>query len=232
MRAAFKNLADTMQSGTVQARVLIKIDESDRDRAKTYLTKPMGTLSVAIAKSPDLESAIATIDQHQARRIAALAERRKRLPVNEKQNYDAYRRMAVAHFISEGETSANVPTGPKMSSFALEAKKLDAGKAKLYWSSPREMAARAFSAWCEDRLADQGRKSDYLSAKADNKYYYDPMFGQQYPFPEGEERKRINQAFDRLFEALREQDTFAKAMTYMGTGVGQSDPSKSVFLFF
>lgn len=85
-----------MQSGTVQARVLIKIDESDRDRAKTYLTKPMGTLSVAIAKSPDLESAIATIDQHQARRIAALAERRKRLPVNEKQNYDAYRRMAAA----------------------------------------------------------------------------------------------------------------------------------------
>jgi len=47
------------------------------------------------------------------------------------------------------------------------------------------MAARAFQAYTEDRLRDMGRQNDYLSAKADNKYYVDPIFGPVKPFPEG-----------------------------------------------
>lgn len=105
-----------------------------------------------------------------------------------------------------------------MSSFALEARKLDQGKSTSYWGTPKEMAARAFSAYCEDRLSAQGRKNDYLSSHADNKFYQDPIFGDSKPFPEGEERTRINAAFDRLFAAMAESNTFAKALAMLEAG--------------
>ena len=49
-----------------------------------------------------------------------------------------------------------------------------------------------------------GRRNDYLSSYADNKYHFDPIFNIQWnPYPEGEERTRINAAFDELFAAIR-----------------------------
>nr|WP_281425982.1 LPD1 domain-containing protein [Methylomagnum ishizawai] len=95
-----------------------------------------------------------------------------------------------------------------MSEFAFEAARLDGGDHGKYWSKPREMAARAFQGWCEDRLAGQGRRNDYLSSMADNRYY---RLLDQRPFPEGEERERINAALDGLMAALRDTGTLAKA---------------------
>ena len=114
--------------------------------------------------------------------------------------------MAAAYYTPEGQTQAVIAFGPKLSSFALEAGKLDAGKRRSYWGSPREMAARAFQAWVEDRLRGQGRRNDYLSAKADNRFYRS-VFGDHKPFPEGEERERINAAFDALVAAMRAHGT-------------------------
>ena len=55
--------------------------------------------------------------------------------------------------------------------------------------------------------------NDYLSAYADNKYHVDPFFGIEWkPFPEGEERQRINAAFDNLFDVLRRKREMLKAM--------------------
>jgi hypothetical protein len=99
-----------------------------------------------------------------------------------------------------------------MSSFALEARKLDQGS-KEYWAETHEMAARAFQSWVEDRLADGGRRNDYLSSYADNRYHVDPLTGVQWkPYPEGEERVRINEAFDRFVAAIKKADTLAKAI--------------------
>ncbi|WP_321817050.1 MULTISPECIES: LPD1 domain-containing protein [unclassified Paraburkholderia] len=96
-----------------------------------------------------------------------------------------------------------VRSGPTMSSFKAEVVKLD-GKGKEYYSIVEEMAARAFQSWIEDRLADQGRRNDYLSTYADNSYYVDPISGTEWkPYPEGEERLRINAAFDHLAAAVR-----------------------------
>lgn len=79
------------------------------------------------------------------------------------------------------------------------------------------MTARAFQAWVEDRLADMGRRNDYLSAYADNKYHIDPMFGIEWkPFPEGKERERINRAFDNLTAVLGEQRVLTKALRVFG----------------
>jgi hypothetical protein len=123
-----------------------------------------------------------------------------------------WRAIAAAHFGGEEHGGAiRIEAGPAMSSFAREAVYLDSGKSASYWSSTKELAARAFQAWTEDRLRDQGRRSDYLSVKADNKWYRSP-FGDPKPFPEGEERTRINAAFDRLITAVSSNDLLAKAL--------------------
>jgi hypothetical protein len=108
-----------------------------------------------------------------------------------------------------------VKTGAAVSSYAYEAAILDGAAYGKYWSSGREMAARAFQSYCEDKLASMDRRNDYLSSMADNKYYKDPIFGDSKPFPEGEERARFAEAFDKLFAVMKSRNTLAKAMQLM-----------------
>ena len=128
-----------------------------------------------------------------------------------------WKRIAVAYY-DRNPDGATVATnsGPMMSSFAVEAMALDAG-GKPYWAETHEMFARAFHAYVEDKLAEQGRESGYLASYGDNKYHIDPLTGTQFkPFPEGEERKRINAAFDKLVAAVRGQNVLAKALARFG----------------
>lgn len=66
-----------------------------------------------------------------------------------------------------------------------------------YWTSAKEMAARAFACYVKDKLAEQGYKNDYLCGHAEN------MAGGVATYPMDEERQQINQAFDALFAKLR-----------------------------
>jgi len=129
-----------------------------------------------------------------------------------KSTIDYWRQTAAAYYAKDGETSVEIKTGPAMSKFAKEALALDRGVPGKYWSKPIEMAARAFQTWLEDSLASQNRRNDYLSAKADNKHYFNPQSGKGWkPFPDDDERTRINKAFDRLFAAIRDAKVFEKA---------------------
>lgn len=147
-------------------------------------------------------------------------------------NVKAWRKIAVAFYAKEGETSAELKTGALVSSFAKEAQVLDSGSFGKYWSRSEEMAARAFQAWIEDKLAGMDRRNDYLSIYADNKFHVDPLFGIEWkPYPEGEERARINAAFDRLFEAIRNGKVFEKAAangalldSIFGSGLAGASP--------
>ena len=102
-----------------------------------------------------------------------------------------------------------VNSGKVGSQFLADAFDLDENgeRSKDYWSTTHEMAARAFSAYIEDTLEGQGRKNDYLAYASDNKYYDSGK-----PYPEGEERKRINAAFKKLFEVVRENNAIEKAI--------------------
>ena len=126
-------------------------------------------------------------------------------------------RLAAAYHDKKPEGgTVVVAAGDPTSKFHIEAQNLDnQGKAKTaYWAKPEEMAARAFEGWALDRLTGQGRRNTYLVDKAENKYYVDPLTGQQqFPYPEGEERDRINSAFDQLFHALREARAIEKAFS-------------------
>ncbi len=127
-------------------------------------------------------------------------------------------------FGSHGNSTLNdVPdlTAARRSSFAIEAVKIDKGRPDGYWSRPHEMAARAFSAYLEDKLRNAGRRNDYLSSGSDNARYAVTGFK---PFPEGEERQQINRAFDQLFAALREGKALAKAAHYLAVSTVHLDP--------
>ncbi|SAL02520.1 hypothetical protein AWB80_08380 [Caballeronia pedi] len=134
----------------------------------------------------------------------------------QKRMHADWRRIAIAHYGGNAEGGEiSVRSGAPMSSFMLEAHKLDQG-GTAYWRETHEMAARAFQSYVEDRLADQGRRNDYLSVYADNRYHVDPLTGMQWkPYPEGEERQRINAAFDRFVAALKKSDTLAKALAML-----------------
>lgn len=61
-----------------------------------------------------------------------------------------------------------------------------------YWSSNIEMFARAFAVYVQDKLAEKGIRSDYLTGHAESSIY-----------PEGEERKRLNKLFDSVISELK-----------------------------
>ena len=73
-----------------------------------------------------------------------------------------------------------------------------------YWQSDCEMFARAFDCYIADKIRESGHRSDYLSAYADS-FVMPGKDGESIAaIPKGEERKVINQKFDRLFEAIKE----------------------------
>lgn len=71
-----------------------------------------------------------------------------------------------------------------------------------YWASRCELFARAFDCYLVDKLAEAGMKDDYLTAYADS--FTLTKDGKTYcAYPTGEERKRINEGFDCLFQQLK-----------------------------
>ena len=112
---------------------------------------------------------------------------------------------------SGGTKTKKVPT-----SFAMEARSIDQGRASEYWTTPHEMAARAFQAYVEDKVAEKGGRSDFLTYGT-NKVVPTP-WGWKRPFPTGEERKAINAAFDKLVGELKTKETDQGVALFSRTG--------------
>ncbi len=75
-----------------------------------------------------------------------------------------------------------------------------------YWVRPTEMFARAFESWVFDRVTTMGARSDYLVHGVEE----DRFAGGGYkgnPYPTGEERARINAAFDKLAKTIKTKQT-------------------------
>lgn len=92
--------------------------------------------------------------------------------------------------------------------FAMEAKKMDQARSSDYWSEPHEMAARAFAAYVEDKVAEQGGQSDFLVYHAHGGIILPMIDGfVARPYPEGQERKALNAAFDTFVKSIRTEET-------------------------
>jgi len=216
IRSAFDGLLVAMRSGPHQSTKSFVYTAEDVRLAKHNLKDGGGWTQIGkkIAKSGDLSEALRHID---ASIVVGGRNSRKA-----QKNKDGWTRIAVAHFggnADGGEIEAKF--GSPKSAFAIEAEKLDEGKKTPYWAANDEMAARAFQGWCEDRLAEMGRKNDYLSNHASNEHYRSPLTGEieHRPFPEGEERKKINAAFDRLVDVIRSKREVLKAFAALGGDV-------------
>lgn len=209
LRDAFQNLRRAMMDGEHQLTTKMQYTAADYRLAKHNLDRPvLGSLATKIKQAKDVGEAMASIEAYFDSRIGMRGAKKQRA---------SWERIAVAwHGGNPDGGEIHATHGPKMSSFMKEAHFLDGGSKKSYYSEGKEMAARAFQSWVEDRMAGMGRKNDYLSCYADNKYHVDPLFGIEWkPFPEGEERERINAAFDNLMAVLGEQQVLAKALNIL-----------------
>lgn len=90
--------------------------------------------------------------------------------------------------------------------YANQAQALSGKSENGYWTRPTEMFARAFESWVFDRVTAMGARSDYLVHGVEE----DRFAGGAYkgnPYPAGEERARINAAFDKLATTVKTKET-------------------------
>ena len=80
-----------------------------------------------------------------------------------------------------------------------------------YWSSEKEMFARAFDCYIEDKLKATGLRSDYLTSHASAYKYPGPDGTMVYAIPVGEERKALDAKFDELLQQAKERGIFHEA---------------------
>ena len=194
----FKELQDVMTLGVTRSPEKFSITQKDFDLAvlnvKPGARNVMGNL---IIDAKSAEAAVLAVDNKMDNKYSS----------KRSNTHKTWRRIAAAYYSAAfiGEP-IYLNTGEPVSEFYANSKALDAGKSKPYWSSLHEMAARSFQAFLEDRLKDKGRRNDYLSFGADNALYQNHK-----AYPEGDERKLINAAFDRLFDTIKNEKVFENA---------------------
>ena len=198
LSVAFAKLQEAMKNGDVRAPEVFRITDKDVELALLNIRENSTRLAKLIFDAKDAKEAVEIVDAK-----LGSPHRPKR-----RKNHNQWRKVAVAFFNQDkvGEPIV-LSTGEPISEFYANSKKLDAERSKPYWSTTHEMAARAFQAFLEDSLKDQNRRNDYLSYGADNALYG----GYHQAYPEGEERRKINLAFNNLFEVIKSEKIFENA---------------------
>jgi hypothetical protein len=104
--------------------------------------------------------------------------------------------------------------------FLMNARELDEGRGKDYWTTPHEMAARAFQGYVEDKIAEKGGRSPFMNYGREGAGILTP-WGVKFPFPRGDERKAINAALDGFVKEIQTKETDkGVALFSRGTGTG------------
>ena len=231
VRNKFINLVNAMMTGDTPETEVIAYNAADVETAKNFFENKIKFYSgyydhdgfyTKLANAKTLDEAISAINdkfattvnliRNNSEKVGKLAKYEQKRMKDTVRTYEKYRVMAAAYFDSKADKAdggeVTVKTGRIVSRFYEDAKKLDAGKQKPYWSTPLEMAARSFEAYLCDKLKERGQKNDYLSGHANNAEYN----GEFYPYPTEKDRIKINKAFDELFEVIRNENAIRKAI--------------------
>ena len=231
VRNKFINLVNAMMTGDTPETEVIAYNAADVETAKNFFENKIKFYSgyydhdgfyTKLANAKTLDEAISAINdkfattvnliRNNSEKVGKLAKYEQKRMKDTVRTYEKYRVMAAAYFDSKADKAdggeVTVKTGRIVSRFYEDAKKLDAGKQKPYWSTPLEMAARSFEAYLVDKLKEKGQKNDYLSGSASNDVYS----GEWYPYPTERDRVKINKAFDELFEVIRNENAIRKAI--------------------
>jgi len=97
-------------------------------------------------------------------------------------------------------------SGRGRSDYAGQAQALSGKSEKGYWLRPTEMFARAFESWVFDKVTAMGARSDYLVHGVEETRFAGGGYKGN-PYPTGEERARINAAFDKLASTIQTRET-------------------------
>ncbi|WP_024469303.1 LPD1 domain-containing protein [Treponema pedis] len=204
IHAAFDKLVSSMMEGNEPIVHNVFYSADDYRLAQYNLKEPKGDFAKKIKNAGSLEKAVEIINQ----RFGGATDKKII------KNKSDWIRITVAYYDGKEKGGyAQVDSGNRSSSFYKAAKSLD-GSGKTYWSAPHEMAARAFSAYIDDSLRAQGRFNDYLAFATTNDFYKNPLFENVSPYPEGEERERINTAFKELFDVVKTTGAIRKALQF------------------
>lgn len=111
---------------------------------------------------------------------------------------------ATAHRAEMKEAFDNVVKTIKESGMYQRALSLDNARENPYWSSETELTARAFEAYVKDKLAEKGTKNDFLVNILNEEDVENPN---RYQYPTTDERVKIDEAFDRLFDTMQTEPT-------------------------
>lgn len=232
VRDKFINLVNAMMTGDTPETEVVLYGKEDVEQAKNFfenqVTRYTGSyydrdgFYKKLSEAKTLDEAISAINEKFKNTVMLIRENRDKVGKLGKyeqkrmkevvKTYEKYRVMAAAYFdpkeVKADGGEVTVKTGRTVSRFYEDAKKLDEGKQKSYWSTPLEMAARAFEAYLVDKLKERGQRNDYLSGSASNDIYA----GAWYPYPTERDRIKINKAFDELFEVIRNENAIRKAL--------------------
>lgn len=206
---AFKNLVDAMTKAQVFSEKINDIFlKAYQEEFENRLDTKVLLMDTPIDYTQSADNLIENID-------SVLSEYLKNVPLK---NQKIFLSGGVANTISQicymrflygmkdffdpSTSTVSIPLESYLgkSNFLKNANRLDGEKGN-YWSSNHELSARAFTAYLIDKLAEQGRKNDYLAIEKGD-----------LSFPKGKERQEINLAFDSLFKVIRDKGIFSKAV--------------------
>lgn len=231
-KTAATELINTMlyRDGTVEENALASQKQADRyqQRLKGYLDNNFSVLNGKVTK----EQMQNYVQQKYYKRVATEADFKRFAELKAQANkgdveavskfYDGKRsvvddlsdlqkeitgrglskeeRLTLAHAVQDAGLKPDVKVREK-TEYYKDAMKISGINAKDggYWDSNCEMLARAFAAYITDKTS---KSNDYLSGHSEGAVLTDGDVA--YIMPRGEERTRINAAFDKLFAAAKE----------------------------
>lgn len=104
------------------------------------------------------------------------------------------------------DARAGKAPGGMATDYSKEAIKLSGKSTNGYWQRPTEMFARAFESYVFDRLMGMGAKSEYLVHGVESERFAGGGYKGN-PYPVGDERAAIDDAFRHLFETIKTRET-------------------------
>lgn len=111
---------------------------------------------------------------------------------------------ATAHRAEMKEAFDNIVKTITESGMYQRALSLDNARENPYWSTQKELTARAFEAYVKDKLAEKGTKNDFLVNILNEEDVENPN---RYQYPTTDERVKIDETFDRLFDTMQTEPT-------------------------
>ncbi|WP_234928235.1 LPD38 domain-containing protein [Aeromonas veronii] len=120
----------------------------------------------------------------------------------------------------------------KRTALKERSRKLDDKRSKAYWTTERELSARAFESYLIAKLQDQSASNDYLAnivseASWDAEAALGMRLDESYPYPTAGEVPAIRAGFDQFFDTIEEREEGDRRILFSKQVMAQGDkPAK------